>query len=270
MVSVDEICGYDERALGRYIRARVHDHGRRDPPLDPRMQELPEEILISALRNCSGESSFAKRLASVLTPLLEECKGPIATGRPDYEAVRALANLASYLDHELASSDNLAGELFDLAVLLEPRVLAPEAELERLAYFNVLRGLRVSRRDGRLEYWLALWAHNKPLTNSVAFSGIYSMNPDRAWELLDQVVEREASDPSLLASALSFLVADKCGLQKILGYRQRLDHSKQDTIDEALDELGIPRTEHAVLQNRLEPQDCLKWYTKFGKADEAA
>lgn len=69
---------YDKPTLKRYVRDRLKyslEHFYRyDPPLDPRIDEQPEDFIVDLSKADFADDAFKQRLKSVVAQLIKECR----------------------------------------------------------------------------------------------------------------------------------------------------------------------------------------------------
>lgn len=226
-----------EPKLRAWILGRMRGQ-QQDPPVDESRLESPDDYF-RVIHRETPDARFRARLEKAALAALREAAEGQLQGGPDARAVRYLSALLDGMNlrgaapvlQKVAERGALGGHLDGLD---------PDAEQMVLA---ALAGLQAP--DTLWGKWESLWQREVPHLWPVVTVGLRFSNPQRALEMLPEVVRRAASHPGFpLGEVLwAFATDERYAANEFANALDGLTPADRERCRQALRELGAKETE---------------------------
>lgn len=227
-----------------------------DPPLAVTRGETPEDFLEVVHGQTSDEEFRARLEEAVVSALRHFAKVlDLATG-VDADAVRHLAKFVQWRTLGKAAAEKAVSMLLCLAIrgLLGQGRRELDADTERA----VLRALAKVQEPGILfHYWQRAWRSQDPALWPVAVAGLRRSVPDKALQLMPEMVARAKQTPGFpLGEVLWAFRADpNLGPPKLSKALDLLDEADRNLCREALRNVGASENQIDELLSRAPDLD---------------
>jgi hypothetical protein len=184
--------------LADYLWRRLRLEAPVDPPLDKVSRDEPPEAFVIEVTNAAENAEFRQCLRRAIIDNLTRLARLYDHNAPDSTSISQLSSLA-FLSAEIGDKA-LGHRLYSFALGLMPDDDNTMLMTEEALYHILVALARLQNGDAYVAFWESIWRDRlSPRLKAVAVYGLSFADPNRAFELLPEIVADDEIDLSLVA-----------------------------------------------------------------------
>jgi hypothetical protein len=184
--------------LADYLWRRLRLEEPVDPPLDKASRDEPPEAFVIDVMRVEETPEFRQRLTRAVADNLTRLARLYDHNAPDNTSISQLSSLA-FLSAEIGDTA-LGHRLYSFALGLMPDDHNTMLIAEEALYHTLVALARLQNGEAYVAFWEKVWRDGlSPRLKAVAVYGLSFADPNRALELLPEIIADDEIDLSLVA-----------------------------------------------------------------------